>query len=58
MQVISVKKITVSHVDKLSLCYLLHPVIHKRDSNIVLLQPYRRVLTISLILFTPSLPYS
>ena len=34
MQVISVKK-TVFHVDKLSLCYLLHPEIHKHDSNVV-----------------------
>ena len=32
MLVISVKK-TVFHVDKLSHCYLLHPVIHKHDSN-------------------------
>ena len=38
------KKITVSHVDKLSLCFLLHPVIQKHDSNIVcypLLKPFR-----------------
>ena len=51
MQVISVKKITVFHVDKLS----LHPVIHKYDSNIVcypLLQPSRSV---SFILFHPLL---
>ena len=36
------KKKTVFHVDKLSLCYLLHPVIQKHDSNFVcypLLQP-------------------
>ena len=38
------KKITVFYVDKLSLCYLLHPVIHKHDSNNLcypLLQPFR-----------------
>ena len=38
------KKITVFHVDKLSLCYLLPPVIQKHDSNIVcypLFQPSR-----------------
>ena len=27
-------KKTVYHVDKLSLCYLLHPVVHKHESNI------------------------
>ena len=44
MQVITVKKITVFLVDKLSLCYLLHPVILKHDSNKIcypLLQPFR-----------------
>jgi len=38
------EKITVFHLDKLSLCYLLHPVIHKHDSNNIcypLLQPLR-----------------
>ena len=53
------KKISAFHVDKLSLCYLLHPVIHKHDSNIAcypLLQPSR--LVPALYLFTPSLPYS
>ena len=35
MQVISVKKITVFYVDKLSLYYLLHPVIHKHVSNML-----------------------
>ena len=33
MQVISVKKITVYHVDKLCLCYLLYPVVHNHDFN-------------------------
>lgn len=43
MQVIPVKKITVFHVDKLNLCYLLHPVIHKHVSNNIcypLFQPF------------------
>ena len=43
MQLIFVKKITAFHVDKLSLCYLLHLVIHKHDSNNVcypLFQPF------------------
>ena len=35
MQVISVKKLTVIHVDKLSLCYLVHPAIDKHDSNYI-----------------------
>ena len=34
------KKITVFHVDKLSLCYLLHPVIHKHDSNNISTNPF------------------
>ena len=32
------------HADKLSLCYLLYPVVHKHDSNFIcypLLQPFR-----------------
>ena len=60
MQVISVKKkISVFHVDKVSLCYLIHTVIHKHDFNNIcypLLQPFRWVPTFSFILFTPS-PY-
>ena len=54
MQVISVKNITVFHVDKLSLCYLLHPVIHNDSNNICypLFQPF------PLYFFTLSLPYS
>ena len=59
MQVISVKKISVFHVDKVSLCYLIHPVIPKHDFNNIcypLLQPFRWVPTFSFILFTPS-PY-
>ena len=34
------KKITVFHVDKLSICYLLHPVIHKHDSNNICTNPF------------------
>ena len=44
MQLIFVKKITAFHVDKPSLCYLLHPVIYKHDSKNIcypLLQPFR-----------------
>ena len=55
------KKITVFCVDKLSHCYLLHPVIHKHDSNNIcypLLQPFSWVPTLSLILFHPSFIYS
>ena len=43
MQTIPVKK-TVYHVDKLSLYYLHHPVVHEHDFNNLcypLLQPFR-----------------
>jgi len=44
LQIISVKKTTEYHVDKLSLYYLLHPVFHKPDLNNLcypLFQPLR-----------------
>ena len=56
MQIISIKN-TVFHVDKLILYYLLHPVVHKHDSNIIccpLLQPSR--LVPSLYPNTSSIP--
>ena len=56
MQIISVKK-TVHHVDKLSLYYLLHPVVHKHDSNNLcypLFQPLR--LSILPFPYAPSPP--
>ena len=51
------EKITVFHVDKLSLCYLLNLVIHKHDSNNIcypLLQPFH----FPSYIFIPSIPYS
>ena len=58
------KKVTVFHVDKLSLCYLLHPVIHKHDSyNIcytvtLCYNPSTEYPPFPSYFFTPFLPYS
>ena len=44
MQIISVKKRPVFHVDKITYYYLPHPVVHKHDSKNIcypLFQPFR-----------------
>ena len=55
------KKKTVYLVDKLSIYYLLHPVVHKHDFNNIcypLIQPLRWVSSFPLYHLTSSLPFS